>query len=165
MSPVRPDFVECFVFRSAGELEDLEFLLIRRAPGRIFAGLWQPVTGGLGPDETIPACALREVREEVGFGPSEIVGFFDLDQTTHFYNEGVDAVVAGVILALRVRPEAEPRLSDEHDGHRWVSADEAADLAIWPSYRQSIATVTANLTDPSRARWFALDGKGRRLAR
>jgi dATP pyrophosphohydrolase len=169
VTPTRPDLVECFVFRSpaatAGKADDLEFLLIRRAAGRIFAGLWQPVTGGLAAGERAPACALREVAEEVGFGPAEIVGFYDLDQTTHFYDEGADAIVAGVIFAVRVRPDVEPRLSDEHDAHRWVSADEAADLAIWPTYRESIARITANLTDPSRTGWFALDGEGRRLAR
>ena len=71
VSPFRPDLVECWIYRQrlGG---DPEFLLIRRAPGRIFAGLWQCVTGGLEPGERVPMAALREVGEEIGFGPEEI---------------------------------------------------------------------------------------------
>jgi 8-oxo-dGTP pyrophosphatase MutT (NUDIX family) len=142
-----------------------ELLLIRRAPHRVFAGLWQPVTGGLDPGERVPICALREVREETGLGPADIIGFYDLDQVTQFYDEGSDAVVSGAIFAMRVRPDAEPRVSDEHDDLRWVTAREALDLVVWPSYRESIARILANLLDERRARWFVLDLDGRRLAR
>src|SRR5450756_2779748 len=85
MSPYRPDLVECWIFR-VPLVGEPEFLLIRRAPGRIFRGLWQCVTGGLEPGERIPMAALREVSEEVGFGPVEIEAFYDLDQVTHFYD-------------------------------------------------------------------------------
>ena len=119
MSPSRPDLVECWIFRVSPTGEP-EFLLIRRAPGRIFPGLWQCVTGGLEPGERVPMAALREVREEVGFGPAEIEAFYDLDQVTHFYDESPDAIVAGAIFALRVRPDVEPTLSHEHDGARWA---------------------------------------------
>ena len=164
MSPCRPDLVECWIFRvpPAGEPE---FLLIRRAPGRIFPGLWQCVTGGLEPGERIPMAALREVREEVGFGPSEIEAFYDLDQVTHFYDEGPDAIVAAAIFAIRVRPDAEPTLSHEHDDFRWVSRDEALRLVVWPAYRDTIDRITGTLLDPRAEPWFRLDPEGRRLAR
>jgi dATP pyrophosphohydrolase len=165
VSPSRPELVECFVFRLGDGADEPDYLLIRRAAGRIFAGLWQPVTGGLAADETVPACALREVREEVGFDGADIVGFYDLDQTTHFYDEGADAIVAGAIFAVRVRPTAEPRLSDEHDDWRWVNGAEAERLAVWPSYRESMARIARKLLDPETARWFELDPAGRRLAR
>lgn len=165
MSPLRPDLVECFVFRVPAGAAEPEFLLIRRSPGRIFAGLWQPVTGGLRPDETVPACALRELGEEVGFGGDDLLGFYDLDQTSQFYDEGSDAVVCGVIFAVRVRPDAEPRLSDEHDDLQWATAGEAAQIAVWPSYRTSIERIAAYLLDDGIAGWFALDTKGRRSAR
>ncbi len=164
MSPSRPDLVECWVFRvpSAGAPE---FLLIRRAPGRIFPGLWQCVTGGLEPGERVPMTALREVREEVGFGAAEIEAFYDLDQVTHFYDEGPDAIVAGAIFALRVRPDAVPTLSHEHDGARWASREEALRLAVWPTYRDTIDRILGKLLDPDAERWFRLDLDGRRLAR
>jgi 8-oxo-dGTP pyrophosphatase MutT (NUDIX family) len=169
MSPYRPDLVECWIFRvpdgqpPGGGLP--EFLLIRRAPGRIFPGLWQCVTGGLEPGERIPMTALREVREEVGFGPAEIEAFYDLDQVTHFYDEGPDAIVAGAIFAIRVRLDAVVRLSHEHDGFRWADREEALRLVVWPSYGDTIDRILGRLLDPGVERWFRLDLEGRRLAR
>ena len=164
MSPHLPDLVECWVFRVPPDGEP-QFLLIRRAPGRIFPGLWQCVTGGLEPGERVPPAALREVREEVGFGPAEIEAFYDLDQVTHFYDEGSDAIVSGAIFAVRVGPGAEPVLSHEHDGFRWVGRDEARRLAVWPSYRETIERILGTLLDPEAEPWFRLDPEGRRLAR
>jgi hypothetical protein len=57
------------------------------------------------------------------------------------------------------------RVSHEHDALRWVPADEAPALAIWPSYAESVRRVRDLLLDPALARWFAMDGDGRRLAR
>ena len=165
MSPYRPDLVECWIFRVPPGGAGPEFLLIRRAPDRIFPGLWQCVTGGLEPGERIPIAALREVREEVGFGPSEIEAFYDLDQVTHFYDEGPDAIVAGAIFAVRVGRNAEPTLSPEHDGFRWAGREEALRLVVWPTYRATIDRILGKLLDPEMDRWFRLDLEGRRLAR
>ena len=161
---LRPDLIECWVFRvtDAGRLE---ILLIRRAAHRIFPGLWQCVTGGIEPGEFVPAAAMREVREETGLGPDEIEAFYDLDQVAPFYDEGTDAVVVSAIFAARVRPDAEARESWEHDGLRWVPAEEAPRLAIWPSYADSIRRVRDLLLDPDLEPWFRLDAGGRRMAR
>ena len=154
---LRPDLVECWVFRVSPpvsaddprtDAERLEILLIRRAAHRIFPGLWQCVTGGVEPGEFIPAAAMREVREETGLGPDEIEAFYDLDQVAPFYDEGSDAVVVSAIFAARVRPDAEARESWEHDGLRWVPAAEAPRLAIWPSYAESVRRVREQLLDP-----------------
>jgi dATP pyrophosphohydrolase len=164
VSPLRPDLVECWIYRLPPSGLP-EFLLIRRAPGRIFAGLWQCVTGGLEPGERVPMAALREVREEVGFGPEVIEAFYDLDQVTQFYDEGSDAIIAGAIFAVRVGSNAEPALSHEHDAHRWATGAEAVRLTVWPTYRETIERITGTLLDPQAEPWFRLNLEGRRLAR
>jgi 8-oxo-dGTP pyrophosphatase MutT (NUDIX family) len=171
---LRPDLIECWVFRVAppaspedlrSDAERLEILLIRRAAHRIFPGLWQCVTGGVEPGEAVPAAAMREVLEETGLGPAEIEAFYDLDQVAPFYDEGADAVVVSAIFAARIRPAAEARASWEHDGLRWVPATDAPRLAIWPSYVESVRRVREQLLDPVFEPWFRLDEHGGRIAR
>lgn len=164
MSALRPDLVEAWVFR-APTGGSREYLLIRRADDRIFPGLWQPVTGRLGPGETVPIAALREVEEETGFAGEEIEAFFDLDQTTSFFSEDADAIVTSVIFAVRVSASAQPRLSGEHTDFAWVDSREAAQRSIWPPYRASLELIERIVADPTFARWFELDRSGRRLAR
>jgi dATP pyrophosphohydrolase len=162
---VRPDLVECWVYRVDPATGGVEILLLRRAPHRIFPGLWQCVTGGVEPGERIPMAALREVDEETGFGAVAIEAFYDLDQVAPFFDEGSDAVVVSAIFAVRVRADAVCRPSHEHDAMRWVPADQAPSLAIWPSYAESVRRVREVLVDPALERWFRLDLDGRRLAR
>ncbi len=160
---IRPDLVECWVFRvpASGRVE---YLLIERASG-IFPGLWQPVTGLLEPTETAPLAALREVQEETGLGAPDIEAFYDLDQVGSFYDEGSDAIVSSVIFAVRARPAAEPRLSGEHGGMAWVGRDDAVRRSVWPPYRDSVELIERLAVDPDLAAWFELDPGGRRRAR
>jgi dATP pyrophosphohydrolase len=161
---LRPDLVECWVFRVRGGA-GLEILLLRRSEGRIFPGLWQCVTGGIDPGERVPLAALREVAEETSFGRDEIEAFYDLDQIASFYDQGTDAIVSSAIFAARVRPDAAPALSAEHDAARWVSPEQARRLAIWPTYAESIARIRERLLDPVLATWFEVSFEGDRLRR
>lgn len=138
--------------------------MLRRAPGRILAGLWQCVSGSLEPGERVVAGALRELREETGFDGASIEALFDLDQVNQFHEPSVDAILVAAIFAVRVRPGSEPVISHEHDELRWVDPGAALDLAVWPAYRESIRRIQEDLLDPARAAWFRLDLDGRRPA-
>ena len=165
MSPFRPDLVDGWIHRiatSARSVKSIEVLLLRRAPGRILPGLWQCVSGSLEPDERIALGALREVQEETGFGPADIDGFFDLDLVNQFHEPSVDAILTAAVFAVRVRPDAEPTLSHEHDGARWLPLDEAIGEVVWPGYRTALERIRDDLTDPERATWFALTLEGHR---
>lgn len=164
MSPIPPDLVECWVFRVRTD-GALEFLLLRRAADRIFPGIWQPVTGRLGPSERAPLAALREVEEETGLGAGDVEAFYDLDLVASFYAEGVEAVMTSVIYAARARSDATPRVSVEHDGLEWVGTDEALGRSIWPAYREALARIERLAADPDWARWFEVDRAGHRVAR
>ena len=168
MSPLRPDLVDCWMFRvatSARDIESIQVLLLRRSPGRILPGLWQCVSGSLEPGERVAAGALRELAEETGFGPAEIEAFYDLDLVNQFHEPSDDAIVTAACFAVRLQPDAEPTLSHEHDDARWLPIDEAHAEVIWPGYRTAIERIRDDISDPDRAPWFELTLGGDRSPR
>ena len=158
---LRPDLVACWLFRLAPE--GLEILLVRRAAGRPYAGLWQCVTGRLEPGERITAAALREVEEETGLRPGDLEAVFETELVNFFHEELVDAVMIEAVFAARVRPTANVVLSDEHDDQRWLAPAAAAEMVTWPAYERAIATVSWLVDNPERATSFAL-GSGLEVA-
>jgi 8-oxo-dGTP pyrophosphatase MutT (NUDIX family) len=169
MSPLRPDIVDCWIFRvqGTGPAAPLaaEILLLRRAPGRILPGLWQCVSGSLEPGERVALGALRELVEETGLGLDDIEAFFDLDLVNQFHEPSVDAILLAAVFAVRIRPDAVPVRSHEHDAMRWLDPDGAHREVVWPGYREAIDRIRRDILDPERAPWFALDLEGRRLRR
>jgi 8-oxo-dGTP pyrophosphatase MutT (NUDIX family) len=168
VSPFRPDLVDCWIFRvvrSARGVPSTEILLMRRAEGRILPGLWQCVSGSLEDADRVSLGALRELQEETGFGPESIEAFYDLDLVNQFHEPSYDAVVTAAVFAVRVRPNAVPRLSNEHDGVRWLPIDDAHAEVVWPGYRTAIERIRDDLGDPERAAWFELTLEGDRAPR
>ena len=125
----RPDLVGCWIFRTSTD-RGIEILLIRRAPDRIYPGIWQCVTGGLEGDEKVVDGALRELEEETGITAADIETLYGLDQVNLFHAEHVDALLAEAVFAAHVRAGVEPRLSLEHDDARWVSPEEARETVV-----------------------------------
>ena len=155
MSPIRPDLVACWLFRldaSGG----LEILLIRRATGRMFPGIWQCVTGKLEADERIVAGALREVVEETGLDRADLEVVFETDIVNWFHEETSDAIWCEAVFAARVAPTATAVISEEHDDLRWVTPAAARGLVPWPAYMRAIEFVEWLVANPDRAEPFRL---------
>ena len=157
----RPDLVDCWIFRSSDA--GPEILLLRRAPGRILAGLWQCVSGSLEDGERVAVGALRELEEETGFDASHIAAFYDLDLVNQFHEPSMDGVVTAAVFAVRVADDVEPILSREHDAARWLGVEVAHREVIWPGYRTAIERIRDDLADPARAAWFELSLAGDRV--
>lgn len=153
---IRPDIVDCWIFRVSPDGE-VDVLLIRRSPGRILPGLWQCVSGSIDDEERVALAALREVAEETGLAGPDIEAFYDLDLVNQFHEPSVDGVLVAAVFAVRVRPDAEVRLSDEHDGRRWLPIEEAWTEVVWPGYRDAIERIGDHLLDAERAAWFELE--------
>jgi 8-oxo-dGTP pyrophosphatase MutT (NUDIX family) len=151
----RADLVACWVYR-VDEAGRLQILLVHRAPGRVYPGLWQCVTGGLEPGETMVAGALRELVEETGLGPREIEVFGETDIINWFHEAGRDAVLCEVVFAARVTPAATVTLSHEHDDLRWCSPEEAHELVVWPAYHRAIEQIEWLFGHPDEAEVYQL---------
>lgn len=151
----RPDLVACWLFH-LDEAGRSEILLLRRAAGRLYAGLWQCVTGRLEPGERIYAAALREVAEETGLGPADIEAFYETDLVNWFHEESLDCLLSEAVFAAQVRPDAVIALSDEHDDARWLPVEAAKALVTWPAYERAIDTVVWLLANPAKATAFRL---------
>jgi 8-oxo-dGTP pyrophosphatase MutT (NUDIX family) len=155
MSPLRPDLAACWLYRldAAGRPE---ILLIRRAPGRIYAGIWQCVTGKLEGDERVVDGALREVQEETGLSVADLDGVYETDFVNIFHEASADAIWCEAVFAAQVRSGATVRLSHEHDDMRWLSPHEAKALVVWPAYERAIDMVLWLVDNPAKATHYRL---------
>jgi 8-oxo-dGTP pyrophosphatase MutT (NUDIX family) len=163
--PIRPDLVAIWIYRvpDTARSDQVELLLLRRAPGRPLAGLWQCVTGRIEPGEQIAAAALRELVEETAIDGERIEAFYDLDLVSLFHWPDSEGLLTEVVFAVRVATGTEPILSHEHDSFRWVEPPEAVRSTVWPSYREAIDRIATVLPDPERARWLETDLEGKRV--
>ncbi len=152
---VRPDLVACWLFRVTVDGR-LEILLIRRAPDRMYPGLWQCVTGRLEPDELIVDGALREVSEETGLTARDLEAVFETDIVNWFHEASLDAVLCEAVFAARVRPEAAVAISHEHDDMRWLDPEAAKALVTWQAYVRAIDAIGWLVDRPDRAAAFRL---------
>ncbi|MDP9482141.1 MAG: NUDIX domain-containing protein [Chloroflexota bacterium] len=161
MSPIRPDLVECWPFRVVDS--GLEILLIRRAPGRPYAGMWQCVTGRLEDGETVVEAVLREVAEETALGPADILALYSLDLVNAFFEPSADGILVEPVFAIQVGAGSVPVTSTEHDGQRWLSPDGARALVVWPAHLTAIERIRALVSDRRREPWFRLRPDGSRM--
>lgn len=137
MTQVRTDLVDVYVFRrDAGAVE---FLQLRRV-GEPLAGTWHPLMGHLEPGEAAPACARRELAEEVGLqaGDPSLLGLWALQGVHPYYLASRDAVMLTPRFAGEVRPDWSPNLNEEHDAHRWVRE---VKLFMWPGQRAACTEI------------------------
>ncbi len=120
--------------------EDGRVLLLRRRPER--GAFWQILTGRIEPGESALQTAAREVHEETGFSP-RLDEIRDLGYA-HSFALG-DRVPPLVVqeTAYAARVAGEPRLSDEHDDHRWCDRDEALALLPFAGLRRAVRLATA----------------------
>jgi ADP-ribose pyrophosphatase YjhB (NUDIX family)/uncharacterized protein (DUF952 family) len=102
-----------------------ELLVVRRAI-EPYRGRWDTVGGFLDPGETAEACAVREVREELG---CELVGLEPLGTFASTYGDGGRATV-GMAFTAGLAPGAQVRLDEENSEFAWAPLDAVPDLAF-----------------------------------
>ena len=143
----RPDAVAVVVLQ--GEGEDARLLVVRRAAGA-FAGAWTFVMGGVEEGERATETARRELVEEVGLGPALL---FTADALDAFYYPVRDRIVHVPFFVAYLEPGAVRLEADVHDGHRWVTFDEAVELLEFDAQRRVLADIHRNFVARAPQAW------------
>lgn len=99
-------------------LEDSTLLLAKRSRVSTFPRLWAVVGGAIEKDEEPYECALREVKEELGSLPDEMIGPLE---TSQFANESIDYITYIMEVPLESKKKWNIKLNHEHEDFRWFS--------------------------------------------
>jgi 8-oxo-dGTP pyrophosphatase MutT (NUDIX family) len=133
---------EAFVFvRRQGE-----YLILHRSPAQ--GDYWHGVAGALEDGESYAEAAARELREETGLHGVALVDLgraytYPVDEEPErrpLYGPGVTEITVACF-AADAPAGWEPTLDWEHDGYRWCTVEEAAQLLFWPEPRDVLRAI------------------------
>lgn len=120
-----------------------EFLLFKRAKGKIYHGQWRMIGGKVEPGETYWQAALRELKEETGLIPEL---FWTLPSLNSFYEYKSDSLLHIPAFAARINSDDSPVLDDEHTDFSWVSPDDAVSKVDWPEQKRLLKLTSSLIT-------------------
>lgn len=115
-----------------------EFLMLKRASGKIYEGQWRMVGGKVQKGETSWQAALRELDEETSL---PVVKAWTVPSLNHFYEAKTDSILLIPAFAAEVPPFAEPELDDEHTTFQWMRYDECKKAIVWPEQKRLLGII------------------------
>lgn len=145
LAAVVSNLIEAHVFRIKDD--NIEFLLLKRAEGEYYSGLWQMVTGKIEEGEKAYLTALREIKEETGIKPFRL---WAAPNVNEFYSVKDDSIVLVPVFAAEAAPESQVILSGEHAEFVWIGTEGAVPLLAWPGHRQSVRIISEYFTKERR---------------
>ena len=110
----------------------IEFLILHRTPE--LGNFWQNLSGGVEKGETLLQTLKRELEEETGISSKQIK---QITENIYQYEwlkvngEMKGKKIKEYVFAVEVDPDAEVKLSEEHDEYKWCDAEEAKSLIKW----------------------------------
>ncbi|MEN9579371.1 MAG: hypothetical protein RJA70_2380 [Pseudomonadota bacterium] len=144
--PVRHPEIRVFDCHVARESDGVfEFLLLKRAQGRIYSGDWRMVGGKIEPNETAWQACLRELKEETQLTP---VRLFSVPFISRFYEWQQDRI-NDIPVFLAFTTGEQPILDHEHVDAEWLSSERAIQRLTWPGQIGGLQAAEALLRHPS----------------
>lgn len=140
--------VDAYVYRRDGD--ELRFLLLKRSPDKMYAGIWQGVAGKIQSGEAAWEAAIRELREETGLTPSFM---FIADHVSMFYETHGDRINLVPVFGIEVS-STDVILSEEHCDYRWATFPQAIDTLVWSGQKTGLESVYNMISaNDDRLRW------------
>jgi dATP pyrophosphohydrolase len=139
-SPVIRVF-DCHLARPA-DAGGYEYLLLRRASHKIYAGSWRMVGGKLASDETAWQACLREVAEETQLPVQRLLA---VPYVNRFYEWQQDRINDIPVFVAVTRAGSSPVLDGEHSDFAWLSLEDALGRLPWPGQRDGLRAADALL--------------------
>jgi dATP pyrophosphohydrolase len=144
MSAIRIEVgvVDVVVFRQVER--GWQTLALRRAPHVRCPGAWEMVHGNVEKGESLPAAALREVREETGLKPVRLLSI-----AMHpFYVVPTETVQLAGVFAAVLEADGKVVCSEEHTKHAWLTISQARRRFVWPHERRVLGDAYDLLRTP-----------------
>ena len=144
MSKIAVRVIDAYVFKN--DQNGLKYLILKRAPEKIYGGVWQCVTGKIEKGEASWETAIRELKEETGLYTLQI---FVGDHVSKFYEAHEDRINLIPVFGIEVL-DTKIELSDEHTEYKWVDFDTALNTLVWKGQKEGLFSVNnmLNLNDP-----------------
>uniref|UniRef100_A0A0K8TS11 Bis(5'-nucleosyl)-tetraphosphatase [asymmetrical] n=1 Tax=Tabanus bromius TaxID=304241 RepID=A0A0K8TS11_TABBR len=114
--------------------EQFQYLLLQASYG---SHHWSPPKGHVDKGEDDFATALRETKEESGYGESDLKIYKEVTATLNYNVKGVPKVVV-YWLAELIDPEKDPVLSEEHEAFKWLPKEEAKTTATYKDFGEML---------------------------
>ncbi len=122
-----------------------EFLILKRVKNR--GGFWQGVTGAPENEETLLESAKRELYEETGYNPTNLIQT-DIsyiipmeDRWKDIYPEGTKEIPEYLFIA-KINHSNHPKIDPiEHNEWKWCDFDEALSLLLWEDNKKALKFV------------------------
>lgn len=130
------NLIEAHIFRLKNE--DLEFLLLKRAPYQYYPNIWQMVSGKIRENEKAYETALREIKEETGLVPENL---WIAPNINSFYSPDDEYISLIPVFAAKVNDDSQVIISTEHSEYKWLKSSEAKQLLAWEGQRKSLELI------------------------
>lgn len=122
------------IYRHIETQQPVEYLLLKASYG---SRHWSPPKGHVDPGEDDFTTAMRETKEEAGYGASDLRVFEQHRMELRYPVKGREKVVV-YWLAKLLQHSMLPVLSEEHTDYKWLPAKEAIELAGFPEFQRLI---------------------------
>ncbi len=139
MPKIESNYIELHIFNPVTG----KFLLLKRAPHKIYPSTWQMITASCEKGETAKQTVVRELYEETGLRAEKL---FSVPHVNTFYFDINDSICLSPVFLVTVNTEL-VIISDEHTEYKWVTYDEAVQQIHWPDQIESLNVIWRYLCD------------------